>query len=163
MKKYFFRPLALVMSLVLLSQTVLLDGMVATAAVNVSPQFINLIPPELEAEEKEPAVPVSEDTSLRTADSKHFLNNDNSYSALIYSQPVHYQDAAGDWTEIDNTLVDMGDYYAPKASGAGIFLPKDLDKGKVTLSSGKYALAIDVHMASLSSAAPEIDLILIPH
>jgi len=46
---------------------------------------------------------VSEDTAKRDASVKTFLMSDGSYEAVMYSQPVHYQQD-GQWVDIDNTL-----------------------------------------------------------
>ena len=40
---------------------------------------------------------------------KHFLRSDGSYLAVQYEVPVHYEDADGQWEEIDNTLTLQSD------------------------------------------------------
>lgn len=47
---------------------------------------------------------VSEETSLRDVNSKHFLMSDGTYAAVAYDIPVHYEEN-DKWIEIDNTLV----------------------------------------------------------
>lgn len=44
------------------------------------------------------------DATKRTEFSKTFLMSDGSYTLALYKEPVHYQDAAGNWQDIDNTL-----------------------------------------------------------
>ena len=54
--------------------------------------------------------PVSEDCTLREEFVKHFRNNDGSYTATMYSLPVHYKDdVTGEWKDIDNSLVETTD------------------------------------------------------
>ena len=52
----------------------------------------------------EPAI-LCEDVSKRGAYEKHFARSDGSFIAATYAEPVHYQNAAGEWVEIDNHLV----------------------------------------------------------
>lgn len=52
----------------------------------------------------EEAYAVSEITSMRGMNEKRFLMSDKSTMAVVYSQPVHYQNN-GKWEDIDNTLV----------------------------------------------------------
>lgn len=46
-----------------------------------------------------------EDTSKRSANMKYFVNEDHSYTAAVYVDPVHYLDN-GEWKEINNQLQD---------------------------------------------------------
>ena len=127
------------MTVALLIQALPLYG---TAAV-LPPNLSGLASPAIPVESQEPAVPISEIESMRTADEKHFRASDGSFLAGSYGQIIHYQDENGDWQEIDNTLVDEGDHYAPKASGVEIALPKALND-KATLANGKFGLEIGV-------------------
>lgn len=45
-----------------------------------------------------------EDVTRRSANSKHFLLPDGTYSAVVYDASVHYE-KDGNWVEIDNSLV----------------------------------------------------------
>lgn len=47
--------------------------------------------------------------SRRSASGKHFLREDGSNVAIFSMERMHYQDAAGDWHEIDNTIVPYKD------------------------------------------------------
>lgn len=58
---------------------------------------------ELSLSTVEPTI-VSEETSLRDVNSKHFLMSDGTYAAVAYDMPVHYEQDEN-WVEIDNTLV----------------------------------------------------------
>jgi hypothetical protein len=42
-------------------------------------------------------------TDMRTVLSKTYDNGDGSYKAVIYVNPIHYQDAEGNWLEIDES------------------------------------------------------------
>lgn len=42
---------------------------------------------------------------LREESEKHFRMSDGTYIAVSYGEAVHYQDADGNWQEIDNTLL----------------------------------------------------------
>lgn len=57
-------------------------------------------------EEKTEAVPIGELVSLREESSKQFLMSDGTVSMVQYETDVHYQDDAGEWQEIDNSLED---------------------------------------------------------
>ncbi len=54
--------------------------------------------------EAEPATILGEVEELREENVKHFRLSDGSFVAAQYAEPVHYQDADGDWQDIDNTL-----------------------------------------------------------
>lgn len=54
------------------------------------------------------AYAVSEITSKREENVKHFRMSDGSFAAMSYSVPVHYDNGAG-WQDIDNTLASSTD------------------------------------------------------
>ncbi|MBR3750430.1 MAG: RICIN domain-containing protein [Clostridia bacterium] len=59
---------------------------------------------------------ISEDTSLRSEFSKHFLMSDGSYMAIAYPEAVH-EKIDGEWQEIDNTLsIAAGTYTSASES-----------------------------------------------
>jgi|GEM_PF-2466629 len=82
---------------------------------------------------------ISEDTSKRTGNEKHFRKQDGSYEVAIYDSPVHYKDG-DDWLDIDNTL----DYnwftnsYKNKANAFDIEFPKDITKSDIKVSMDDY-------------------------
>lgn len=47
---------------------------------------------------------ISEKIALREQNVKHFLLSDNTYTAVVYDEPVHYKQG-NEWLEIDNSLV----------------------------------------------------------
>ncbi|MDR1564824.1 MAG: hypothetical protein LBS74_07695 [Oscillospiraceae bacterium] len=75
---------------------------------------------------------IAEDSSLRAENSKTYLRSDGSKVAYIYSEPIHYFDAAKDaWQNYDNTLAlatnDDGTLtYKNKNSDIEITLPESL-------------------------------------
>jgi hypothetical protein len=132
MKKLLIRTLSVILTVTLLTQVAPLSGIRASAASATSTaqsvvrtQALKDVDAPALSDQQNSAVSVSEDTSLRTVDTKHFLNEDGSYSAMVYPQPVHYLDSNGDWIEIDNSLIDNGGYYAPKSSGATVMRPSN--------------------------------------
>lgn len=48
-------------------------------------------------------------TSDRTSDTSVFANSDGTLTARVYSRPVHYRTASGDWADIDTTLTANAD------------------------------------------------------
>lgn len=57
-----------------------------------------------EEETAEPATVVGEITELREENVKHFRMSDGTFTAVSYDQPIHYEDTAGKWQDIDNSL-----------------------------------------------------------
>jgi len=56
---------------------------------------------------KEPKI-LKEVVEKRESNIKHFLMDDMSYEAVVYSGPVHYLDN-GQWKDIDNSLTPQKD------------------------------------------------------
>lgn len=54
--------------------------------------------------QNENAIIIGEISEKREENVKHFLNNDGSFTAVKYFEPVHYRDGSGRWVDIDNTL-----------------------------------------------------------
>ena len=61
-----------------------------------------VVTPVTETQEREVSV-VGEDESRREENVKHFILSDGSRRAVLYSEPVHYEEN-GKWKDIDNTL-----------------------------------------------------------
>lgn len=47
---------------------------------------------------------LTEDVFRRTAQTKTFRMSDGGYTAVMYAEPVHYQNELGEWEDIDNSL-----------------------------------------------------------
>lgn len=59
---------------------------------------------EVSQEEEDPIV-IGEDVDRRdSSNTKYFKMSDGTIKAAVYKDPVLYQDSAGKWQEIDNTL-----------------------------------------------------------
>lgn len=69
---------------------------------------------------------IGEITGMREEYTKHFLNNDYSYEAVVYPEPVHYLED-GEWKEVDNTLKEADD----TSVTSGDISKADLTKGNV--------------------------------
>lgn len=50
---------------------------------------------------------LAEITEKRDAYTKHFLMDDETYTAVQYDSPVHYQDKDGNWVEYDNSMTEV--------------------------------------------------------
>ena len=157
MKKILLKVVSVVMALVLLVQAQPLHGFaIEVHARRTEPIPAAVAPPTFDDENHVPT-PVSEVEALRTADTRHFLNDDGSYSAMIYPHDVHFQDRYGNWITIDNTLVSQGDFYTPRASGTDIQLPKELGgDNRITLNLGQFGVAIGVPQAAAALQLPEL-------
>ncbi|MCA1066128.1 DNRLRE domain-containing protein (plasmid) [Rossellomorea sp. AcN35-11] len=67
----------------------------------------------------------------KTKGSKHFLNEDGSITAEIYSSPIHFKDKSGKWVEIDNSIVNekQGEFeYGNKANKHKLRFSKEAKK-----------------------------------
>ena len=82
---------------------------------------------------------------LREENVKHFSLENGANVAVVYSEPVHYRDADGNWDEIDNTLVLKDGIYSPKASGIDLRLPQTIENGsKIEFSKDGYDFSMSV-------------------
>lgn len=61
----------------------------------------------------------------RESNVKHFLKENGTYEAVVYSQPVHYLED-GKWKDIDNTLIENGDIIANSQNDLMIKLSKKI-------------------------------------
>ena len=153
MKKQFFKKaLAAVLATVMAFQIFPLRGMAAPVA---PPDLSGVVSPTILDESKESATPILEDESRRGINEKHVLLSDGSWLGVGYAQNVHYQGNGKGWLEIDNTLEDQGDHYAPKANGIGIELPKELGgDNKATMTLGEFQLAIGMPVPTKAQENP---------
>lgn len=86
--------------------------------------------------------------SMRSQYEKHYDNGDGTYTAIIDTVPIHYNNENGEWVEIDNTLTqnDDGSYTNAKnsmnvtlASTANVNTVSDINNNKMN----------DCHLVSL--------------
>lgn len=104
-----------------------------------------------------------EDVSKREKNVKHFLNEDGSYTAVMYDEPIHYKN--GDvWAEIDNSLSAYDGRLENADNPFKVKLPTNIDSNSpVTLSYGGYELnfrfgGIDSTQADVKHLKSEADL-----
>ena len=103
-----------------------------------------------EETEEEPAeVPcvqasaVEELTEKRTVNTKHFRMSDGTYRAVSYAVPVHYEEA-GEWKEIDQSLVDENGRMKTKQSRTPVSFGCRAEDQLVTVGEGENALSFDL-------------------
>ncbi|HEX3016256.1 MAG TPA: DNRLRE domain-containing protein [Caproicibacter sp.] len=97
------RFLAALLSVTILVQTFTINFCSAKEE-NATSSYSETQDPILSEQQKKEATIVTEDESKRTENSKTFLMSDGSYALALYKEPVHYQDASGNWQDIDNSL-----------------------------------------------------------
>ena len=130
-------------------------GLVCTAALLLETAPLSIAaqdaPPSAlpaQAEEGGGAQIIGEVEERRDAHTKVFRMSDGRYMAAMYNEPVHYQDDAGDWQDINNTLqqsaaarsADDGEWETT-AGPVKIKLSNKLKAGKtVTYKTGDYTL-----------------------
>ncbi|MCL2447263.1 MAG: hypothetical protein FWD06_10905, partial [Oscillospiraceae bacterium] len=102
---------------------------------------------------------VSEIVERRTADSRHFRNEDGTYTAYVYPQVIHFQDADGNWQEIDNTLVRQGDFYVPRASGMDVQFPAIMGENEITMHSGQHGFSLGVPNANSEAVVVDLNML----
>ncbi|MFJ4498584.1 DNRLRE domain-containing protein [Streptomyces sp. NPDC088864] len=109
----------------------------------------------------------------RTATSKEFGNPDGTRTTRVYTEPVHYEDAAGTWQDIDTSLVPAdeakgvpeaaktdGDRLAAASDDTGLTLAPQGDDpalARLTLDEGKHAVGFGLDGASDTTAQVDGD------
>ena len=98
---------------------------------------------------------VSEDTSKRTANEKHFRKMDGTYEVAIYDNEVHYLEN-GQWLDIDNRFDDFGESLINRSNQFKITFPKVLSENKsVKLKTSSYSIDWKILNITGSSAVYE--------
>lgn len=100
--------------------------------------------------DREPVV-VQELEDERTENTKHFLMSDQSIKAVVYSEPVHYEED-GKWYDIDNSLeyeksTSKDDFngYKTVDGNFDVKFAKNVNSSKlITISQGDYSLSWDL-------------------
>lgn len=107
---------------------------------------------------------------FRTENTKHYRHKDGTYTAAVYSEPVHYLNSSGEWQDIDNTLalnnsrksVSGKATYTPKSSSLDIRIPQDFSGGQfLTIGKDGYIVGMRLKTSdtiSMSATAEKIDL-----
>ena len=79
---------------------------------------------------------LSEVVELRTATSRHYQLGPSLYRALISAMPIHYQDASGNWQEIDLRPVPRPEGgYQVEASPVRMIFPERIDGAAVQVQA----------------------------
>ncbi len=102
-----------------------------------------------------------EDVTLREENVKHFKNPDGSYTALVYTSPVHRKDSAGNWQDIDNRMDGdtVGDKQAYVTSDGRTVFSKKLssdDSSIYTLSENGYSIKMSVSEEGLENTSAKL-------
>ena len=86
--------------------------------------------------------------SMRSQYEKHYDNGDGTYTAIIDTVPIHYNDENGEWVETDNTLTqnDDGSYTNAKNSMSVTLAPTANVNAVSDINNNKMN---DCHLVSL--------------
>lgn len=115
--------------------------------------------------EMEPYI-LQELEEYRTIDTKQFLMSDNTIQAVMYNEPVHYEEN-GEWEDLDNSLeyqksTNEDDFngYKTKNGSFDVKFAKNANSDKlVTISEGKYNLSWNLlNRSQILSAVNTIDI-----
>ncbi|MCL2106995.1 MAG: DNRLRE domain-containing protein, partial [Oscillospiraceae bacterium] len=177
--KNFIRALATLLSILVLMQILPMEALARPVKEAESAAAAETLPateaePARSARKKKsdiepPEAPprmLGEMEELREENVKHFRNDNNSYTAVMYAGPVHFQGQDGAWQDIDNTLeLNSGRLsasgkatYTPTASDLDISVPQEFAGGqKLTVSRDGFTVGLGVsaqnESAQLSRAA----------
>lgn len=109
---------------------------------------------EVSQEEEDPIV-IGEDVDRRdSSNTKYFKMSDGTIKAAVYKDPVLYQDSAGKWQEIDNTLEtsdnendELSNFngYATKSNKFRVKFAKNSNQKKlVSIKMGDYSVSLSL-------------------
>ena len=97
----------------------------------------------------------SEVTDERTETTKTFRKIDGTYELAMYNDVIHYFEN-GEYKQVDNSLVDIGNEYENLANKFKLKFPKKLDDNKqIKLSMDNYS--IDWNVLNITSSDIEYD------
>lgn len=107
---------------------------------------------EIESDKKEKSPIVGEVTDKRDENTKVFERRDGSYTAVITSEPIHYEDN-GEWKEIDNTLVKTNNKITNKENNFSVDFPTSIDSNStVSVADGDSTLSFSMNNIGTSAA-----------
>lgn len=122
---------------------------------------------EVSQEEEDPIV-IGEDVDRRdSSNTKYFKMSDGTIKAAVYKDPVLYQDSAGKWQEIDNTLETSDDEndeisnfngYATKSNKFRVKFAKNSNQKKLVsifLAAGSMQIRLAEAMRTTRSVLPQ--------
>lgn len=100
---------------------------------------------------------VEEVEESRSENTKHFRHADGSFTAAVYSEPVHYLNSSGEWQDIDNSLalnskkksIAGKSMYTPAASAFDIQVPQDFSNNqKLLIGKDGYTVGMGIKTIS---------------
>lgn len=107
---------------------------------------------EIESDKKEKSPIVGEVTDKRDENTKVFERRDGSYTAVITSEPIHYEDN-GEWKEIDNTLFKTNNKITNKENSFSVDFPTSIDSNStVSVADGDSTLSFSMNNIGTSAA-----------
>ncbi|HAS38485.1 MAG TPA: hypothetical protein DCS04_07820 [Ruminococcaceae bacterium] len=107
---------------------------------------------EIESDKKEKSPIVGEVTDKRDENTKFFERRDGSYTAVITSEPIHYEDN-GEWKEIDNTLIKTNNKITNKENSFSVDFPTSIDSNStVSVADGDSTLSFSMNNIGTSAA-----------
>ena len=86
---------------------------------------------------------------------KHFLQEDGTIIAKIYSEDVHYLDN-GKYEEIDNTLIEENEYYTNRKNSYKVQFSKQTQKKLMKLENSNHYLDIKLEQEKTVSLIKEM-------
>ena len=107
---------------------------------------------QLESDKKEKSPIIGEAVDKRDENTKVFEREDGSFTAVVTSDPIHYEDN-GEWKEIDNTLVRTSDRITNKENSFSVSFPTVLNpENDVLISDGESTVSFAVNNIENSGA-----------
>ena len=111
--------------------------------------------------EEKPSPIIGEDISKREENVKYYRHEDGTYTAAVYSEPVHYQED-GEWRDIDNTLElksgeDGKAYYTNRENAFEVRMPQNADgETPVQVEANGYSLSWTLEEQKASQASVSV-------
>ncbi|MBR7032079.1 MAG: carbohydrate binding domain-containing protein, partial [Clostridia bacterium] len=91
---------------------------------------------------------VGEDESARTENTKTFRQSDGSFISSVYQDPVHFENAEGEWEDIDNTLIGTAMGYSNRSSDFNVDFNSETESDELfTLTYKGASLSVSVFRA----------------
>lgn len=107
---------------------------------------------EFETLEQEKSPIVGEITEKRDETTKVFERQDGTFTAVVTSDPIHYEEN-GEWIEIDNTLSQSNGIITNKNNSFSVELPTEMNDGEtVSLTDGDSILNFSINDIEQSNA-----------
>ncbi|MBQ9121148.1 MAG: hypothetical protein IJY12_02155 [Clostridia bacterium] len=123
--------------------------------------LIMSVPASVGAEDISASDTVVEVEAMREESTKHFLMPDGSYTAVVYSAPVHRKDENGNWQDIDNRMAEAtvkNKQAYVTADGRAVFSKKiNADSQTVfELNHNGYGIILSVDDSSIKNTTAKL-------